>query len=191
MCCAGSASPLAITLSSYNYQVTAVADVERLFDFRSTGGHSHLDRRQVTSIIKGFRQGFFRYLNGVGHVWKAVPGLVSEEEYRLCRSDSLFRAKAALRQLTDSWLLPVGGVVEGKITVRLTASEHRPGHKYAFRSFWNLTTCLTTNIPRCLQLKSQLAAGKVLCITRNGFIQPYVVWWKMEGEVLKNGSMHS
>lgn len=187
----GSVSPLAIALSSYNYQVTAVADVEQLFRFQSRGGHGHLERKQVTSIIEGFRQVFSKYLNGVGHVRKTVPDLVSEEDYRLHQSDALFRAKVALRQFTDSLLLPVGGSIEGEITVRLIASELRPGHKFGFRSFWNSTTCLRANVLRCLQLTSQLATGKVRCITRYGFIEPYVVCWKTERVISKNGSIHS
>ena len=187
----GSATLLAITLSSYNYQVTAVADVERLFSFESRGGNSRFEQKQVTSIIKGFWQAFSKYLNSVGHVRKMVPALVSGEDYRLHQSDALFRAKAALWQFTDSWLLLVGGSAKGKITVRWFASELRPSHKYGFRSFWNLTTCLCPNIPRCLKLTSQLAAGKVWCITRRGFIQPYFICWKMEGVILRNGSIRS
>ena len=60
------------------------------------------------------------YLNGVGH----VPGMencyVTMEEYDLCASDQLFRAKVALRQLTDSWLLPIGDSLQSKVKVRDT-----------------------------------------------------------------------
>ena len=90
---------------------------------------------EVTSIIEGFRRAFSKYLNGVGHVRKMVPDLVSEEDYHPHQSDALFRAKAALWQFTDSRLLPVGGSVEGKIMVHFCPSELRPGHKYCFRSF--------------------------------------------------------
>ena len=110
-------SPLAITLSSYNRQIEAVQDLEQLFTFKTTGGNSHLTRQQADGIVTAFKGVFFRYLNGVGHVQGLVPGLVTAEKHNLRASDRLFRARVTLRQLTDSWLLPVGDDLQSKIKV--------------------------------------------------------------------------
>jgi hypothetical protein len=85
----------------------AVQDLERLFTFTTSGGNGHLARDQANAIAEGFKQAFFQYLNGIGHVPGTAPDHVTEEEYHLRVSDPLFRAKVTLRQLTDSWLLPV------------------------------------------------------------------------------------
>lgn len=101
-------SPLDITLSSYDHQIKTVRDVEQLFDFNTSGGNSQLTRKQADAIAEGFRQAFFRYLNGVGHVPGLVPHYISAEEHNFHAADGLFRARITLQQLTDSWLLPIG-----------------------------------------------------------------------------------
>jgi hypothetical protein len=55
-----------------------------------------------------------------------LPDHVTEEEYRLRASDPLFRAKVTLRQLTDSWLLPVGDDLHKKIEVRCAFPNSSP-----------------------------------------------------------------
>ena len=113
-------SSLAITLSSYNRQIESVGDLERLLVFKSNGGNSRLTREQAEGIVRAFKQVFFEYLNGVGHVPGMEDCYVTKEEYDLRASDRLFRAKVTLRQLTDSWLLPVGDNPQSKVKVRDT-----------------------------------------------------------------------
>ena len=113
-----SPSPLVITLSSYNNQIVAVEDVERLLTFTHHGGSGNLSRQQADASVDGFQRAFIRYLHGTGHVPGTAPAYVTVEEYNLRASDLLLRARATLRQLTDSWLLPVGDDPEDKIKVR-------------------------------------------------------------------------
>jgi hypothetical protein len=47
-----------------------------------------------------------------------VPHHITAEEHELRVADKLFRARVTLRQLTDSWLLPVGDGSQNKIKVR-------------------------------------------------------------------------
>jgi hypothetical protein len=110
-------SPLALTLSAYNRKVNAVSDVEQLFTFKTNGGNGQLRRGQADAIVSAFKQVFFVYLNGVGHVLGTTPDHITTEEYNLRQSDSLFRARIALQQLTDSWLLPVGNGPGSEIKV--------------------------------------------------------------------------
>jgi hypothetical protein len=110
-------SPLDITLSSYNRQIKSVQDLEQLFIFDVTGG-SCMTRAQVDAIMKSFKAALHHYLNGTGHVQGTGSKFVTAKEFHLRRQDTLFRAKITLRQLTDSWLLPVGDKPENKIIVR-------------------------------------------------------------------------
>lgn len=109
-------SPLDITLSSYNRQIKNAQDLEQLLDFETTGG-SRLTHVQAEAIINGFKTALYRYLNGTGHVQGTDSKFVTVEEFHLHSQDTLLRAKMTLRQLTDSWLLPVGDKSKSKITV--------------------------------------------------------------------------
>lgn len=109
-------SALAITLSSYNRQVQAVEDVEKLFVFWTTGKNDQVNEAQAQTICNAFKTCFFKYLNGVGHVPGSAPTFVTYEEYEQRKGDRLFRAQVALQQFTDSWLLPVDSN-EGRIKV--------------------------------------------------------------------------
>jgi hypothetical protein len=111
-------NPLEIVLSSYNRQIEAVGDLIQLLAFSSTGGYSHLDRKQAEGIVRAFKECFLKYLSGTGHMPEMVPDYVTEEEFKLHISDKPFRARITLRQLTDSWLLPVGDGSQSKIKVR-------------------------------------------------------------------------
>jgi hypothetical protein len=119
-------SPLQITLSSYNRQIMAVQDLEQLFTFTTSDSDGRITHAHANAIAEGFKQVFFRYLNGIGHVPGTLPDHVTEEEYRLRASDPLFRAKVTLRQLTDSWLLPVGDDLHKKIEVRCAFPNSSP-----------------------------------------------------------------
>jgi hypothetical protein len=107
---------MAITLSSYNRQITAVEDLKNLLSFKVFGSCALLTRQQANGILKGFKQESLKYLNGDGHPSGMAPNYVSQEEYNRRASDRLFRAKIVLQCLTDSWLLPVGN--GDKIKVR-------------------------------------------------------------------------
>ena len=75
-----------------------------------------MTRSEAEAIVKGFETVFLRYLEGVGHVSR-LQGYVTPEEYQLRASDPLFRAKVTLKQLTDSWLLPIGNKPENRIKI--------------------------------------------------------------------------
>ena len=107
---------MGVVVSSYNRQIKKVQDLENLLRVTTCGGNGSLERSQAEAITKGFTQVLFRYLEGAGH----VPGLdahVTAKEYELCALDPLFRAKTVLKQLTDSWLLPIGDGPTDKIRV--------------------------------------------------------------------------
>lgn len=110
-------SPLDIVFSSYNRQIQAVDDLRQLLVFDSVGGHRDLNRKEAEAIVDGFKLCFSKYLDDAGHVSGMVPHYITEEEYKLHAPDKLFRARTTLCQLTDSWLLPVGGGFENKIKV--------------------------------------------------------------------------
>ena len=120
--------------------------MEGLFIFQTTV-NGRLSRVEAAAIEFAFKKVFFRYLNGVGHVLAAVPSHVTEEEYRLRASDSLFRAKVTLRQLTDSWLLPVGRDRGDKIKVRRLCFRVFAGRKSVFRSLWTSWNCPDPKTP--------------------------------------------
>jgi hypothetical protein len=122
-------SPLSVTLTSYNRQIVAVQDLERLFMFTTEGGNGVFTRRQAGAIVQGFEKAFFGYLNGTGHVAGTSPVYVTAEEFNLRASDPLIRANLVLRQLTDSWLLPLGDHPTVKIKVQCTLSAARHVHK--------------------------------------------------------------
>ena len=111
---------MTITLSSYNRRVLTVQDVKNLFTFATVHGNGRLSRVQAEATINGFKTVFFNYLDGQGHVPGTEHGVVTLEEYNLRKSEPLFRARVTLRQLTDSWLLPLG---DSGIKVRFTPSE--------------------------------------------------------------------
>jgi hypothetical protein len=122
-------SPLTITLSSYNQQIQDVRDLEQLFTFGTAGGNSHHTRQEVARFIDGFKNALFGYLNGSGHVPGTQGKSVTVEEFNLRASDSLFRAKVMLRQLTDSWLLPMEDKLGYKI---LVGSAPRLWHRISY-----------------------------------------------------------
>lgn len=103
---------MSIILASYNRSVQDVRDVERLFTYGTTGKDETFSDGDRQAMKEGFKKCFTEYLHGVGH----VQGLVDADEYRKRRRDRLFRACAALRQFTDSWLLPIDSH-EGSILV--------------------------------------------------------------------------
>lgn len=148
----------------------AVQDLERLFTFTTSGGNGDLTRNHAGAIINGFRTVFFHYLNGIGHVPGTMPDHVSEEEYSLRASDPLFRAKVTLRQLTDSWLLPVGDDPENKIKVRGAVYKSSPLANPTCRSPCNLRHfSRTMQTQMHCQYKSQHVLDVWMYRTRNGF----------------------
>jgi hypothetical protein len=107
---------LSITLISYNRQVMSVQDVTSIIQFNIDGTNENIDERSCQALIEGFKTCFTNYLKGIGHV-PGCESLVDADEYRKRKTDRLFRARAALRQFTDSWQLPIDRH-EGTIKVK-------------------------------------------------------------------------
>lgn len=109
-------SPLSITICSYNRRVEAVEDLLQLFVFTTAGVNPRVTAEEAEAIANAFKACFFKYLKGVGHVDGTAPSHITWDEHEQQKDNTLFRAKVALRQFTDSWLLPIDGE-EGKIKV--------------------------------------------------------------------------
>lgn len=111
-------SQLELVVTSYDRKVKEVGNVTQLFKFNTNdSSHDTLTNEQLDAIPGAFKNALFSYMSGVGHVPGTSRGQVELEEFNQRRGDRLFRAQAVLRQLTDSWLLPVGDGPETEITV--------------------------------------------------------------------------